>query len=451
MAVTESPRITLDDLSRYFREGCKEPDRLSIGGEFELFGVDPETFRAIAYEGVPGVRLIMDRFLAQPQWSPQCEGEELICLLGEDGSNITLEPGGQLELSGAPQSGVGRIREEFSSYLAQLRRMTKDLSVDFIGIGMHPVSRAEEIPFVNKCRYEIMAPYLKEKGKLAHVMMKETATVQVNLDYTSEEDAMEKFRTAMGITSIVSAMYANSPLSGGRPNGYLTMREHVWMHTDPDRCGLLPFAFKEDATFEDYLRYSLNVPMMFIIREGEWIPMKGILFKKFLEEGYSGFHATEEDWKLHQSTLFPEVRMKQYLEIRGVDGQAPGMVMTVPAFWTGILYDDEARRAAWELVQDWSFTERQELHEAVCRQGLAAVIRGTPLLDLARDLVRIAREGLARRGEDVKLLEPLEEMILEEGKCPAEILLKGWEESHHDVKALLKDCSFFQSSLDTIL
>ncbi len=447
MESTESPRVTREDFVRYFREGCKDPGHLSIGGEFELFGVDPDSARAIGYNGVPGIHLIMDRLLEAPQWDPQCEGGELICLLGEDGSNITLEPGGQLELSGAPRPGLAGVREELSAYTAQLRRITEDLSIDFIGIGMHPVSRAEEIPFVNKCRYAIMSPYLQEKGRLAHTMMKETATVQVNLDYTSEEDAMEKFRTAMGITSIVSALYANSPLSGGRPNGFLTMREHVWMHTDPDRCGLLPFAFQEDASFEDYLHYSLRVPMMFIIRDGEWIPMQGIPFGEYLEKGYAGFHATREDWELHQSTLFPEVRLKQYLEIRGVDGQAPWMVMTVPAFWTGILYDEGARRAAWELVRKWSFSERQELHEAVCRRGLHAEIRGVSLLDLARELVRIAREGLTRRGEAVELLAPLERLILNEGKCPAEILLENWERSHHDLNRLVKDCSFFHASL----
>jgi len=447
MTRIESVPITREDLSRYFREGCKAPDRLSIGGEFELFGVDPDSGRAVGYDGVPGIHLILDRFLHGPQWGPQCEGGDLICLLGKEGSNITLEPGGQLESSGAPQPGLAGVREGLASYVVQLRRVTDDLPIDFIGIGMHPVSRAEEIPFVNKCRYAIMAPYLQEKGKLAHSMMKETATVQVNLDYTGEADAMEKFRTAMGITSIVSAMYANSPLSGGKPNGYLTRREYVWMHTDPDRCGLLPFVFKEEASFEDYLRYSLAAPMLFIIRDGEWIPMEGIPFGEYLKKGRTGFSATREDWELHQSTLFPEVRLKQYLEIRGVDGQAPGRVMTVPAFWTGILYDDEARRAAWDLVRDWTFEERMTLHAAVCRQGLSTRIRGIPLLDLARELVRIAREGLSRIGQDVKLLEPLEEMILEEGKCPAEILLAEWESSRHDVKRLIASCSFFRSPL----
>ncbi|NOY53986.1 MAG: glutamate--cysteine ligase [Deltaproteobacteria bacterium] len=447
MVVTESRRITLDDLSRYFREGCKDPARLSIGGEFELLGVDPDSARAVGYNGVPGVHLILDRLLEEPQWGPQCEGGELICLLGANGSNITLEPGGQLELSGKPSPGLGGVRDELSSYVTQLRRVTEDLAVDFIGAGMHPVSRADEIPFVNKCRYGIMAPYLEKQGRLAHTMMKETATVQVNLDYTSEEDAMEKFRTAMGITSIVSAMYANSPLSGGRPNGFMTMREHVWMHTDPDRCGLLPFAFGEDAAFEDYLHYALAVPMLFIIREGEWIPMKGIPFGEYLKKGVEGFHAIREDWDLHQSTLFPEVRLKQYLEIRGVDGQAPGMVITVPAFWMGILYDDGARKAAWELVRDWSFSERRQLHASVCRLGLHAKIRGTLLLDLARELVRIAREGLSRLGEEVQLLGPLEELILGAGKCPAEVLLEKWDQSGHDLHRLVKESSFFQSSL----
>ena len=441
-----SRRIGYDDLLRYFYEGCKPSGGLGIGGEYELFGVHAESGVAVSYEGEGGIQSVLNRLLENPRWDPLCEQEHLICLLGKDSSNVTLEPGAQIELSGAPRPTLIELSEELKGYIRELYSVTQDLGIDFIGIGMHPVSRQEEIPFVDKCRYDIMAPYLKVKGALSHQMMKETATVQVNLDYTDEADAMDKLRTAMGITSLVSAMFANSPISGGRPNGFLTRREHVWMHTDPDRCGLLSFAFNEGASFKDYLQYALRVPMLFVVREGKWIPMHGMRFGDFLEKGASGLQATEEDWRLHLSTLFPEVRLKQYIEVRGVDAQSPGMVLSVPAFWKGILYDGEARRAAWDMVRGSRFEDRLKLHEEVCRMGLKARIGGKIILSMAQELVRIAKEGLRRQGEDLRFLEPLEEMTLAQEKTPAEALLEKWEAWNHDVRKLIRYASYFHGS-----
>jgi glutamate--cysteine ligase len=441
---SDAERIGHDDLLQYFQQGNKQADQLRIGGEFELFGVESETGVAVPFAGEKGIRLIMERMLENPKWSPLCEENQLICLLGNDDSNITIEPGAQIELSGAPKRTLDEVSRELAGFLEELHSVSHDLGRDFIGIGMHPVSRQEDIPFVNKCRYEIMAPYLKEKGTLSHNMMKETATVQVNLDYTSEQDAMDKLRTSMGITSLVSAMFANSPLSGGKPNGFLTRREHVWHHTDPDRCGLYSFVFDEGASFKDYLRYALEVPMIFIVRDGRCIAMHGIPFSDFLEKGSQGFYAVMDDWTLHLSTLFPEVRLKQYIEVRGVDAQAPGLVLTVPALWKGILYDDEARSAAWEMVRDWSFDERLELHSDICRLGLKAEVRGKTILGMAQELFRISREGLRRQGEDVSLMEPLEELILKQGRTPAEVLLEKWEEWHHDIQRLIRYCSYFR-------
>ena len=443
MSPSLSNRVTYKDLVAYFHEGSKTGGNRRIGTEYELFGVDPHTCAAVPFNGARGIEMIMRRMLENPGWSPVCEEDRLICLVSEENSSVTIEPGAQIELSGAPLKDLREISEELKDYLSLLHSVTRDLEIDFIGIGMHPVSREEEIPFVDKCRYEIMAPYLKEKGALAHAMMKETATVQVNLDYTDEQDAMDILRTAMGITSLVSAIFANSPLSGGKPNGFLSRREHVWLHTDPDRCGLLPFVFKEDAAFEDYLNYSLKVPMMFVVREGEWIPMNGIPFGDYLEKGRHGLTPTKEDWNLHQSTLFPEVRLKQYIELRGADAQSPGMVLAVPAFWKGILYDKGARRAAWEIVRDWSFSERLELHKNVCRLGLNAEVRGRTILGAAQELVRIAKEGLLLQGDETTYMEPLEEMILKKGKSPAEVLLDKWDGWHQDVRKLVRYCSYF--------
>ncbi len=444
MNTSDTDRIGYEDLLLYFQQGSKPADDLRIGGEYELFGVDPRTGIAAPYLGESGVQVILNRMLEEPNWSPYCEEEYLICLLGEDTSSITLEPGAQVELSGAPKKSLHELSDELARFIKEVYSASHDLGIDFIGIGMHPISREEEIPFVNKCRYEILAPYLKEKGRLAYSMMKETATVQANLDYTDEEDALDKLRTSMGITSLVSALFANSPLSGGKPNGFMTRREHVWHHTDPERCGLYSFVFEKEASFEDYLRYALNVPMIFVIRESRWIPMHGIPFGDFLEKGARGLYAVMDDWTLHLSTLFPEVRLKQYIEVRGVDAQAPGLALSVPALWKGILYDDEARSAAWEMVRDWSFDERLELHADVCRLGLKAEVRGKAILGMAQELFRIAREGLRCQGEDDSLMEPLGELILKQGRTPAEVLLEKWEEWHHDIPRLIRYCSYFQ-------
>ncbi len=442
MTAPDSAPLCHEDLRRYFHAGAKPAAALRIGAEYELFGVSPATGCAVPFEGARGVRRILEKMLADPNWSPLCEGDQLICLIGRDRSNITIEPGAQIELSGAPMANLEAVAAELIHYVEQLHAATRDWDMDFIGIGMHPVSRTEAIPFVDKCRYAIMAPYLKEKGMLSEVMMKATATVQVNLDYTDEADAMDKLRTAMGITTLVSAIFAHSPLSGGRPNGFLTRREHVWRHTDPDRCGLLPFAFKEDASFEDYLDYALGVPMMFVVRDGRWIPMEGIPFGDYLRRGHAGLRATGEDWDLHQSTLFPEVRLKQYLEMRGADAQPPHLVLAVPALWTGILYDAAARRAAWALVGDWQFEERLALHRDICREGLQARVRGKPILGLARELIRIAAAGLRAQGEKTAPLGPIEALVLSQGKTPAGILLEKWEGWHQDVRRLIKYCSY---------
>jgi len=439
--------VNEEDLLRYFHDGCKDAGNLRVGGEYELFPVDPRTGAATPYLGDRGVGRILEEMLKRPDWSPVCEGDALICLLGTDGSNITLEPGGQVELSGAPKERLGELAEELQRFLGELHHISRDFKVDFIGMGMHPVSREKDIPFIDKCRYAVMAPYLQEKGSLAHTMMKETATVQVNFDYTSEADAMEKLRTVMGITSLVSAMFANSPLSGGKANGFMTRREHVWQYTDPDRCGLISFVFDREASFQDYLDYALDVPMMLVIRNGCCIPMHGIPFRRFWREGIQGVDPVADDWALHLSTLFPEVRLKQYIEIRGVDGQAPGMVLSVPAFWKGILYHPDARQAAWEMVQAWSFPERLKLHEDICRVALKAKVRRTAVLDLARELVRIAAEGLRLQGESEETLPPLEDLILKQGKCPAEILLEKWDRWKPDVSRLVRYASYFQSPL----
>jgi len=306
------------------------------------------------------------------------------------------------------------------------------------------------VPWVPKRRYQVMSHYLREKGSLGHAMMKQTATIQAAVDYENEADAMEKLRVAMGITSLVTAMFANSPITGGRLNGYMTYRSHIWTDTDPDRCGLIRGALESGYTFEDYARFAAAVPMIFIERGGHYIPAGGIPFSRFMAQGYEGLRATMQDWEVHLTTIFTEVRLKDYIELRGADSQRPGLVMAVPALWKGILYDPAARAAAWDLVRAWTWEERLDLHRDICRRALMARIRGVPVLDLANELLKIGLEGLRRQAviddqdRDERIyLEPLAHLISERRACPALILAQLWEsEWRRDPNRLFAYCRF---------
>lgn len=422
------PIESRDDLVRYFEAACKPRSQWRIGTEYEKVGVRARDGTAAPFTG--GIEEILRRMADRFGWNPVLEEGRLIALARARAS-ITLEPGGQLELSGEQWANVHEAGREFREHVRQIVTVGEDLGIVFLGLGMQPMSRVEDIEWVPKRRYRIMAPYMEKVGRLGHRMMKQTATVQVNIDFESEADALAKLRLGNALAPILNAIFANSPLSDGDLNGYLSCRGHVWTDTDPARCGLLPFVFSASAGFADYVEYALDVPMYFIVRGQQWIDMTHMTFRQFWQRGYAGERATLADWNWHLTTLFPEARMKRYIEIRSVDSQPPELMLAVPALIKGVFYDADALLAAWDLVKRWRWEERWQLYHEAHRVALHAKIRGLELRELARELVDIAEYGLDRQrpaGEDSEAmyLEQVRDWV-RRGICPAERVIDKWK------------------------
>jgi len=429
---TETPVASISELVDHLRDGEKPVDHFRIGMEHEKIGLRREDLGSVPYEGERGIGALLERIAREDDWSPIFEAGNVIAL-EKDGASITLEPGGQLELSGAPLRTIFETCGEFNRHLDLIRRVSEPMGLVWLSLGCNPLHEMTEIPRMPKARYRIMRDYLPTRGDLSLHMMHLTATVQANLDYSDEADMAAKMRTAMGLTPVVSAIFANSSLSGGKPSGFISERVHFWLHTDPDRCGLLPFVFDPDFGYARYVEWALDVPMFFVVRDGEYLPARGMTFRQFLETGLDGHRATLVDFDRHLTTLFPEVRLKRVLEVRGADAVPSHLTCALPAFWKGILYDAEALSAAWALVEDWRFEERVAALDAVSRQGLAAEVPGGPVLPLARELVSIAFAGLRRighpgesRDDERGFLEPLFEQ-LETRKSPGQVILDRWE------------------------
>ena len=431
------------ELEAYFHDAGKPRERWRIGTEYEKVGIYRDTGQAIPYFGKRGVDFILRELIERFGWAPEEQDGNIIALT-RDKAQITLEPGGQIELSGEPCESIHCTYAEFDQHIRELLEVTEPLGIIFLGLGMQPVSRLEQIEWVPKQRYRIMAPYMLKVGKLGQRMMKQTATVQANIDYSDEKDAMAKFRTGMGLAPVLIAMFANSPICDGQLNGYRSFREHIWTDTDRNRSGLLKFAFAPEVSFAHYVEYALDVPMYFIVRNKNYIDMTDVTFRQFLTSGYRGERPTIEDWNDHLTTLFPETRIKRYLEIRSVDSQPPDLMPALSALVKGAFYDNDCLQAAWDLVKGWSWDERMQVYLDSHRDALAARVRRYSLLDLARELVEIAWEGLRRQnqvndlGDDETIyLKPLKD-LLSQGKCPADVLLEKWEgELHHDIKRLI--------------
>lgn len=431
------------ELEAYFHDAGKPRERWRVGTEYEKVGIYRDTGQAIPYFGKRGVDFILRELIERFGWEPEEQDGNIIALT-RDKAQITLEPGGQIELSGEPCESIHCTYAEFDQHIRELLEVTEPLGIIFLGLGMQPVSRLEQIEWVPKQRYRIMAPYMLKVGKLGQRMMKQTATVQANIDYSDEKDAMAKFRTGMGLAPVLIAMFANSPICDGQLNGYRSFREHIWTDTDRNRSGLLKFAFAPEVSFAHYVEYALDVPMYFIVRNKNYIDMTAVTFRQFLTSGYRGERPTIEDWNDHLTTLFPETRIKRYLEIRSVDSQPPDLMPALSALVKGAFYDNDCLQAAWDLVKGWSWDERMQVYLDSHRDALAARVRRYSLLDLARELVEIAWEGLRRQnqvndlGDDETIyLKPLKD-LLSQGKCPADVLLEKWEgELHHDIKRLI--------------
>jgi glutamate--cysteine ligase len=420
------PLRDLAELRRHFESGGKPAARHRLGVEHEKILVAPDG----SAPGYDTIRALLERILAGGHgWAPVAEDGNVIALRRLEASGaatVTLEPGGQFELSDAPRSSAREAEQAVRAHLAELAGPLDDLHLRALGIGFRPFGTLDEVPWMPKGRYRVMREYLPRKGALAHEMMKRTATVQVNIDYADPADCAAKVRAAMGVSSLVTALWAASPLVDGQATAWQSRRASCWLATDDDRCGLLPFVFAdgvEERFYDHYTAWALDVPMFFVYRAGRYLPVDNLPFRRFLVEGWNGERATQADWELHLSTLFPEVRLKQYIEIRGADAGPLEMVFALPSLVRGLLYDAEARAATWALVADWSFDERQALRREVPREGLRARVRGQMIVERCRELVRIAAEGLRRLGahDDVPLLAGVERVAHSERSVADEI------------------------------
>ena len=400
--------LTHDDLVAFLSAGCKPQAEHRIGAEHEKLIFRQADLRRPAYDGADGVEALLKGIEARG-WAPVIEdnryGSKLIGLQRPEGglvANISLEPGGQFELSGAPFANLHSIAAETQSHLDEAKAVGEALGLRFLSLGHDPLWARADVPVMPKGRYDIMRSYMPKVGGLGLDMMLRTCTVQANLDFASEADMVEKFRLSLALQPLATALWANSPFVEGKPTGWLSTRARVWTDTDPDRTGLLAFVFEEGFGFSRYVDYALDVPMYFIKRDGRYVDVSGLSFRAFMEgrlTGHEGEYPTLKDWGDHLTTAFPEVRLKTYLEMRGADAGCKPMLDALPAFWWGLLYDAGARAAAWDLVKSWSREDREALRLDAARIGLKAEAAGRSLQAVAQDVLAIADKALAARGQ----------------------------------------------------
>jgi glutamate--cysteine ligase len=424
------PITSKRQLVEYIEQGCKPIEQWRIGTEHEKFAFDRKTLRRLPYEGANGIGALlhsMQRF----GWQPVEENGNVIAL-SHGACSISLEPGGQFELSGAPVETIHKTCDEVQTHLKQVKEIGNELGIGMLGMGFDPKWARSDISWMPKGRYKIMGAYMPKKGKLGLDMMLRTCTVQVNLDFASEADMVKKMRVSLALQPVATALFADSPFTEGKANGFQSYRSHIWTDTDPDRSGMLPFAFEPGMGFERYVDYLLDMPMYFIYRDGKYVDVSGKSFRDFMAgrlPGHMGEIPGMGDWVDHMSTAFPEVRLKRFLEMRGADGGPWDRLCALPALWVGLLYDSGALDAAWDIVKDWTVPEMAALRRDVPRLALKANFRGRPLQELARQVVHIARDGLTRRrkldrmgGDESHFLNTLDR-IAESGVTPAEVKL----------------------------
>lgn len=429
---TVTSRQTLLD---WLESGCKPKSLWRVGTEHEKFGFHKQDLTPISYAGKKGVRAVLEDMARRFEWQTIQENTKPIALK-KGLAAITLEPGGQLELSGAPTQTIHQTQTELNEHLQQLGVVCKDLEIAFLGIGTQPKWPQSAMHWMPKGRYQVMRHYLPKKGHLSLDMMTRTATVQANLDFGSEADMIQKFRLSMALQPLATALFANSPFLEGKPNGFLSYRAEIWRHTDQDRCGWLPFLFNNTFNFERYLDYALDVPLLFLYRNGTYQDAGGATFRSFLAgklPQLPGEYPLLSDWETHIGTLFPDVRLKHYLEVRGADVGNSATLCALPAFWKGLLYDDDAMQAAWELVEGWSLEDRARIHLEAPKLGLKTLTpNGKPLKELAIQILQWSQAGLANQNQknsegcdESVYLKPLFE-IAQSGITPAERLLEAY-------------------------
>jgi glutamate--cysteine ligase len=428
-----SPRIeSAADLLLSFTAGEKPKALWRVGTEHEKLGFVRETHEPLAYEGPRGIRALLEGFARRFGWQTVIEGPNVIALT-RDLASITLEPGGQFELSGAPLASAHESRAELDRHLAELSALSRDMGLLWLNLGRTPLVASARMPMIPKERYAIMRRYLPTRGAQALDMMMGTGTVQTNFDYCNERDMARKLRLGMAAAPFITALYANSPFAEGRPSGMLSARANVWRFCDPDRCGIIPAVFREDFGYQDYVNYALDVPMFFIHRGGHYRDTAGRSFREFLERGFDGERPTQEDWTLHLTTLFPEARLKSFIELRMADVGSPAMIVALAALTRGLFYDESSLKEAGFLLRTLRPEHMAESLEQAIRHGIRGQALGRPIRDWLRDLLQIAHAGLERlnvlnaegRSETV-CLEPLQE-IVDSGQTQADRLLARYE------------------------
>ncbi|NOX95335.1 MAG: glutamate--cysteine ligase [Alphaproteobacteria bacterium] len=441
----------MDELAAYLAAGAKPKDQWRIGTEHEKFVFCQTTLQPVPYEGEAGIRAILEKLGEETGWSIIEEHGLPIGLKGDDAS-VSLEPGGQFELSGAPLNDLHQTCDEVHRHLAAVKKVCAPLGVAFLGMGFAPTWTLEEVPRMPKPRYGIMRRYMPTKGALGLDMMHRTCTVQVNLDFSSEADMAAKFRTSLALQPIATALFANSSLVEGKDSGFASYRAHIWTDTDPDRTGLLDFVFEDGFGFQRYTDYMLDVPMYFVRRNGEYLDASGQSFRDFLKgelPALPGEKPMMSDWEDHLSTAFPEVRLKQFLEMRGADSGPWARICALPAFWVGLLYDDQALGEAWEIARGWTTQMRTELRDDAARLGLKATVGGRTVQDIALEVLEISRDGLRRRAragkvdkDETSYLEPLV-AIAKSGVTMGEYTVQMFEgEYGGDAKRLFEESKY---------
>ncbi len=422
-----------EQLAEYLASGCKPRADWRIGTEHEKFGYCKDTLKPLPYEGTRSIVAVLEGLRDVYGWSPVTEGDKLIGL-EKDGANVSLEPGGAVELSGAPLETIHETCDEVHTHLREVKDIADKIGVGFIGLGAAPIWSHEEMPLMPKGRYRLMNDYMEKVGTMGRAMMRRTCTVQVNLDFGSEADMVQKLRVALALQPVATALFANSPFFEGKPNNHKSWRSLIWRNLDDARTGMLPFVFEEGMGFERYAEYALDVPMYFVYRDGKYINALGQSFRDFLEgklPALPGETPTLSDWADHLTTAFPEARIKKYMEMRGADGGPWSRLCALPAFWVGLMYDQSALDAAWDLVKGWDADTREGLRIGASVDGLQAEVNGLKMQSIAAQALEIATAGLQARGfvssgglvpDETHFLNTLKDSI-ETGTVPADELL----------------------------
>ncbi|EKE04241.1 MAG: hypothetical protein ACD_20C00094G0002 [uncultured bacterium] len=444
---TKTEELIIDEsqLLSHFHMGVKPRSDFKIGIELEKLGVNPNNYTAAPYSGPNGILEFLKRYKKDKNWDYITENNKVLGLIsGCD--TVTLEPGSQTELSSCPRNNIHDIADQIKGYNSETAELAEELGIYWLGYGIQPLSTHENIELIPKERYNIMTEYLPAKGNMALVMMRETAGIQVSLDYGSEEDAAYKLKVLNGLSPIVTSMFANSPIRGGHDTGYKSYRSIGWLRTDEARCGLISKKiFESDFSFKDYVDVLLDLPMMFLCKDHKWVNMQGMTFRQYMQHGYENYKATMEDWNLHKSSFFPNIRLNHYLEIRNCDCQRADLIPAVPALWKGLIYDNDAMSAAWDLIKDLTWEDRHELRSLVPKYALEAEIKGLKVIDIAKELVNIADYSLKQmaqlnteeQDESVYLTEL--KALLSKKHTPADEILSHWySDWNKDFKQLIE-------------